>query len=114
MTVPSLFQQLLSASASAAQARAEAEKPAWPLNPFPRGMREGCCTQRVLEELKKSYPRHMEHGQLRMNLKASRGMVTWALRYLEAHGLVQRLHDPRNPSFRRWRAVVPAPTFQIP
>ncbi len=111
MTVPSLFAQLLSASASAAQAKAEAARPPWPLNPFPRGIRPGSATDRVLAELRRVHPQHLEHGQLRFNLNASRGMVTWALRYLEAHGLVKRLPDPRNPSFRRWRAVVPAPTF---
>jgi hypothetical protein len=112
MTVPSLFQQLLSASASAAQAKAEAERPPWPLNPFPRGIRAGSATDRVLAELRRVHPHHLEHGQLRINLAISRGMCSWALKYLEAHGLVQRLHDPRNPSFRRWRAVVPAPTFE--
>lgn len=107
----SLFAQLLSASASTAQAKADAEKPAWPPNPFPRGMRDGKCTDRVLAELKRVAPQHLEHGQLRMNLGLSRGAVCWALRYLEARGMVERLHDPRNPSYRRWRAVPPAPTF---
>lgn len=111
MTVPSMFEMLLSASASAVQTKADAEKPAWPPNPFPRGMRDGKCTDRVLAELRRAYPQHLEHGQLRMNLGLSRGMVTWGLRYLEARGLVERLHDPRNPSYRRWRAVLPAPTF---
>lgn len=103
--VPSLFAQLLSASASAAQAKAEAEKPAWPPNPFPRGMRDGKCTDRVLAELKRAYPQHLEHGQLRMNLGLSRGAVTWALRYLEARGMVTRATDPRNPSYCRWRST---------
>lgn len=109
--VPSLFAQLLSASASAAQAKAEAERPPWPVNPFPKGIRPGSATDRVLAELKRAYPQHLEHGQLRMNLGLSRGAVCWALRYLEARGLVERLHDPRNPSYRRWRAVLPGPTF---
>lgn len=91
---------------SHARARAEAEKPAWPLNPFPKGMRDGCCTQRVLAELRRVHPLHLEHGQLRFNLSLSRGAVSWSLRYLEAHGLVARMCDPRNPQYRRWRAVV--------
>lgn len=110
--LPSMFEMLLSASASAAQAKAEAEKPPWPHNPFPRGMRDGKCTDRVLAELRRVHPQHLEHGQLRFNLNASRGMVTWALRYLEAHGLVARLPDPRNSGFRRWRAVMPPPTVE--
>lgn len=111
MTVPSMFEMLLSASASAARAKADAEKPAWPPNPFPRGIRPGSATDRVKQELKREYPRFLEHGQLRMRLGISRGMCTWALRYLERCGEVERLHDPRNPSYRRWRAVPPAPTF---
>lgn len=105
MSVPSLFQQLLSASASAAQAKAEAERPPWPVNPFPKGIRPGSATDRVLAELRRVHPQHLEHGQLRFNLGISRGMCTWALRYCEEHGLVERLHDPRNPHFRRWRVT---------
>ena len=104
--IPSLLELAMGCAASHAQAKAEAEKPAWPLNPFPRGMREGCCTQRVLDELKRAYPRHLEHGQLRFNLSLSRGAVSWSLRYLEANGLVARVRDPRNPLYRRWRAVI--------
>lgn len=111
MSTPSLFQQLLSASASAAAAKAEAEKPAWPMNPFPRGIRPGSATDRVIAELKRAHPQFLEHGQLRMRLGISRGMATWALKYLERQGLVERVRDPRNPSYCRWRAVLPALTF---
>lgn len=84
------------------------EQPGWPLNPFPSGPREGKCTNRVLDELKRVYPQHLEHGQLRMNLGLSRGAVCWALRYLESRGMIARVHDPRNPQYRRWRAVLVA------
>ena len=99
----SMFAQLLSASASAAQAKAETKPPPWPLNPFPSGIRPGSATDRVLTELRRIHPQHLERGQLRMRLGLTRGMTTWALRYLESHGLVERLHDPENSSFRRWR-----------
>lgn len=101
----SLFAQLISASASAARAKAEAVKPPWPANPFPTGMRQGSATERVLAELRRVHPQPIEHGQLRFNLNASRGMVTWALKYLEHHGLVSRVHDPRHPHYRRWRVT---------
>jgi DNA-binding transcriptional ArsR family regulator len=104
--LPSLLDLAMGCASSHAQALAEAQKPAWPINPFPKGMRNGCCTQRVLAELTQAYPRHLEHGQLRFNLNLSRGAVSWSLRYLEANGLVARVHDPRNPNYRRWRAVV--------
>lgn len=100
----SMLSLFASAAASAAQAKAEAEPRTWPVNPFPRGIRPGSATDRVLAELKRAYPQHLEHGQLRMNLGLRRGAVTWALRYLEAHGLVARVSDPRNPQYRRWRA----------
>lgn len=106
--LPSLLQLALGASASARQAKEDARKPVWPVNPFPRGMRDGKCTDRVLAELKRAYPQHLEHGQLRMNLGLSRGAVCWSLRYLEAHGLVARVSDPRNPQYRRYRAVLVA------
>jgi hypothetical protein len=104
--IPSLLELAMGCAASHAQAMADAEKPAWPANPFPRGMRDGCCTQQVMEELKRAYPKHLEHGQLRFNLNLSRGAVSWSLRYLEAHGLVARVSDPRNPNYRRYRAIL--------
>ncbi len=103
--VPSMFEMLLSASASAAAVKAESERPPWPMNPFPTGIRAGSATERVLAELRRVHPQHMEHGQLRFNLNASRGMITWGLRYLESQGFVERVHDPRHPSYRRWRAT---------
>ncbi len=105
MTVPTMFEMLLSASASAAQAKAEAVKPPWPMNPFPSGIRAGSATERVMAELRRVHPQHLEHGQLRFNLGASRGMVTWALKYLESQDLVCRVHDPRHPHYCRWRAT---------
>jgi len=102
--LPSLVEQVESLSVrSPAVAQMN---PPWPPNPFPRGMRDGKCTDRVLLELKRAYPQHLEHGQLRMSLGLSRGAVCWALRYLEARGLVARIHDPRNSQYRRWRAVI--------
>lgn len=94
----------MSASASVAKAKAEAQRPPWPINPFPRGIRAGSATDCVKQELEREYPRFLEHGQLRMRLGLSRGAVTWALNYLESLGLVERVHDPRNPQYRRWRA----------
>lgn len=105
MGVPSFFEQLMAASASAAQAKADATKPPWPMNPFPSGIQSGSATDKVLTALKRAHPTHLEHGQLRFNLNASRGMVTWALKYLEARGLIERLHDPRSPQYRRWRVT---------
>ncbi|MBV2185669.1 MAG: hypothetical protein KUL88_14135 [Rhizobium sp.] len=101
----SLFVQLLSASAAATQARAEAEKPAWPLNPFPRGVRAGSMTDRVLQELKRVAPQSLEAGQLRMRLGLTRGGLSWAVRYLQATGEIEQLRSPRSPAYRRYRAV---------
>jgi hypothetical protein len=103
--LPSMFAQLLSASASAAQAKAEAERPPWPPNPFPSGIRSGSATEAVLNLLRSEAPRHLEHGQIRMRLDISRGMATWALKYLEGNGMVERVHDPRHPHYRRWRVT---------
>ena len=101
----SMFAQLLSASASAARVKADGESRTWPVNPFPTGPKAGCTTERVLALLQAEYPKHLEHGELRMLLGATRGMITWSLRYLEAKGQVERVHDPRNSSYKRWRAT---------
>ncbi len=98
----SMFAQLLSASASAAQAKAAPRQ--WLDNPFPPGMHEGSATSKVLAELRRVAPQSVEHGQLRFNLNASRGMVTRALKYLEAQFLVSRVHDGN----RTLRAGVPS------
>ena len=107
MTVkpPSLFEMFASASRSVAAVKAEAERPPWPVNPFPTGPKSGCTTERVLALLQAEYPKHLEHGLLRMLLGATRGMITWSLRYLEAKGQVERIHDPRYLHFKRWRAT---------
>ncbi len=110
--LPSMFEMLLSAGASAAQAKAEATKPPWPVNPFPTGIRSGSATEAVLAELQRVAPKPLENGQLRFNLSITRGMATWALHYLESQGLVARVSDPRHPAYCRWRAVLPAPTVE--
>lgn len=104
MGIPSIFEQAIKAAASAAMARAEQEKPAWPLNPFQPGVRSGSTSDRVLAELRRVSPVPLEHGQLRVRCAASHGAVSWALRYLESVGLVARVSDPRHPQYRRWRA----------
>jgi len=96
---------LLALAMACAPAPRQIHSPAWPTNPFPKGMRDGCCTQRVLGELRRVYPQHLEHGQLRFNLNLSRGAVSWSLRYLEVNGFVTRVSDPRNPQYRRYRAI---------
>ncbi len=100
-----MFEMLLSVSATAVQAKAEATRAPWPTNPFPTGMQSGRTTERVLALLRREAPRSFEHGQIRTSLSASRGMVTWSLKDLEAKGLVERLSDPRSPQFYRWRAT---------
>lgn len=79
--VSSLLMQLLSINADAAEMKA-AEQPAWPVNPFPRGIRSGSATDRVLADLVRAVPR-----------------------YLESHGLAEGLSDPRNAHYLRWRAT---------
>ena len=105
--LPSLLDQAIGAAASAAEARAEAERPPWPVNPFPRGIRMGSATERVLAELRRVSPQPLEHGQLRHRCQLGRGAVNWAVAYLGAHGLVRQLHDPRNPQYRRYQYIQP-------
>jgi hypothetical protein len=103
--LPSMFEMLMSASASAARAKAEAARPAWPLNPFPPGIREGSATSRVLAELRRVAPQSLESGQLRFRCNANRGGIAWAVRYLAHQGLIEQIPDPRSPCFRRYRVT---------
>lgn len=101
--LPTMFEMLLSASASAARAKEEAARPAWPTNPFPSGIRQGSVTDLVLQELRRAYPATLEHGQLRHRCQAGRGAVNWATSFLIHLGKVQSFPDPRSPQYRRYR-----------
>lgn len=103
--LPSMFEQFMSAAASSASAKADNLRPAWPHNPFPKGIRSGSATEAVLAELRRVAPKPLENGQLRFNLGITRGMATWALHYLESRGQVARVSDPRHPAYCRWRAT---------
>lgn len=100
---PSLFQQIMAAAA----ANSEAQRPAWPMNPFPRGQRDGSVTSRVLAELRRAYPASMIHGQLMHRCNARRGAVTWALAYLVARGEIEAIERPDRPGYFRYRARPP-------
>ena len=56
--LPSMFEQFLSAAASAAAAKSEAQHSARPANPFKKGIRAGSTTDRVLSELRRAFPRN--------------------------------------------------------
>lgn len=103
MTVPSLFEQLLSASASAAQAKVERQP--WPMNPFPRGIRPGSATEKVLAELQRVAPQSLEAGQLRMRCGISRGALAWAVSYLISAGEIRAVPHHRHPQYLRYSAI---------
>lgn len=102
--IPSLFAQLMKAAAAAADAQEAAKRPAWPANPFERGLRAGSTTDAVLRELRRVAPATLNHGQLRIRCNAGRGAINWATAYLEASSLIEALSDPRSPLYRRYRA----------
>ena len=98
--IPSMFEMLLAQAASAANQ----EPPrTWPMNPFPRGVREGSVTDKVLTELRRVAPRALEHGHLRMRLNAGRGAVSWATAFLIHMGEIEQLSDPRSPMYRKYK-----------
>lgn len=107
--VPSLSQQIIAASAAAAVQAAEAQRPPWPLNPFPRGLRPGSGTDRVLQELRRVAPRPLEAGQLRMRCQISRGALAWAVRYLQEAGNIRAIPHHKHPQYFRYVAVTKAP-----
>ena len=104
--LPSLTEMFRSASASASLAKAEVERPAWPPNPFPKGVRAGSATEKVLHALKAAHPSCLEHWQLMQITGRSRGAIAWGMRYLQANGLVQAFSSMKNRQYLRYRAVI--------
>lgn len=103
---PSLLDLVMGAAASAARAKAEAQRPPWPLNPFPKGVREGSVTDKVLHVLRMRHPRWHEHRELMRLTGASRGGIAWAVRYLQERGLVRSIPSARHPNYHRYQAVL--------
>jgi DNA-binding HxlR family transcriptional regulator len=98
---PSLFAQLTAAAEAAAQAKAEAHQP-----PRRHGMLPGSTTARVLTELRGAYPKPLRHGELMQRVGASRGAICWAVRYLQAAGLIEGIQRPNRPPYLLYRAIL--------
>lgn len=107
--LPSMLDLVMGAAASAARAKAESQRPPWPLNPFPSGVRVGSVTDRVLQVLRSRHPRWHEHRELMRLTGASRGGIAWAVRYLQEHGLVRSIPSARHPNYHRYQAVLASP-----
>lgn len=98
-----LFEQLMAAASHAAM---HPEQPRqWPMNPFPRGVRPGSATEKILVALNSAHPRWFEHWELMRICGRSRGAVSWAMAYLQQHGLARSIQSSRNPQYRRYQAV---------
>lgn len=93
-------------ASSFAAAKLDAQRPDWPTNPFPRGIREGSATELILEALKTAHPRWMEHWELMQITGRSRGAISWGMRYLGERGLVRAIKSSRNPQYLRYQAVI--------
>lgn len=104
--LPYMLELAVGCAASAAAAKIEAQRPPWPLNPFPRGIREGSATEAVLNALSDGYPRWFENCELMRLTGRSRGAVAWALGYLAEHGLVRSIPSARHPQYRRYQGVL--------
>lgn len=102
---PSLFDMIQGAAASAAADRAAATRPAWPLNPFPPGIRPGSASEKVKAALEAVHPKWLEHCDLMRMTGHSRGAVTWALRYLAEQGMVRSIPSARHQKYRRYQFV---------
>lgn len=106
--IPSMLEQAIGCATSAAAAKAEAQLPVWPMNPFARGMRAGSATDKVHKVLEANPQRWFEHWELMARTGHSRGAVAWALRYLGERKLVRSIRSCRHPSYRRYRVGVVA------
>lgn len=103
--LPSMLEMLMSASASAAKAKEEAQRPGWPANPFPKGYREGSATEKTMAALVAAHPRWLEHWELMRITGRSRGAIAWGLRFLQERGKVMSIKSARHPQFLRYRVV---------
>jgi hypothetical protein len=100
-----MFEMLMSASASAAKAKEDAQRPPWPANPFPKGIRDGSATEKILAALNEAHPRWLEHWELMQITGRSRGAIAWGLRYMQERKMVMAIKSARHPKFLRYRVV---------
>lgn len=77
----------------------------WPVNPFPRGMKTGCGTERVYICLVAAMPRWLEHHEIMRMADCSRGMADWGLRYLIDRGMVRSIASVSRPGYLRYQAI---------
>ena len=85
--------------------RNELASQTWPANPFPRGMKTGCGTERVYIALVASSPRWFEHHEIMRMANCSRNETDWGLRYLIANGMVRAIPSARNTQYLRYQAI---------
>jgi hypothetical protein len=104
--LPSLLEQAMGCATSFAAAKLEAQRPAWPPNPFPKGMREGSATELVLCALYESHPRWLEHWELMQITGRSRGAISWGMRYLQERGRVRSCKSAKHPQYLRYQVVI--------
>lgn len=101
LALPSLCEQMVAAAACAAELRrASGGRPA------ARAPKSASVTRQVLVILGANHPRWHEHGELMRLTGASRGAISWAVRYLQERGLARSIHSNRHPQYRRYQAVV--------
>ena len=94
-----LIQQLMAARHD------QANNSAWPVNPFPKGMKPGCGTERIYIALLAARPRWLECWELMRAADVSRGGAAWGCRYLAEHGLVRSVPSFRHPQYLRYQAI---------
>lgn len=105
MAAPSLFAMLEAAAAAVSADKAAAARPAWPLNPFPPGIRPGSATAKVKAALDAAHPEWLEHCDLMRMTGHSRGAVAWGLRYLAERGMVRSIQSARRQTYRRYQII---------
>lgn len=92
---------------SFAAAKLEAQRPPWPVNPFPKGIQTGSATEKILAALNAAHPCWLEHWELMQITGRSRGAISWGMRYLAEHDLVRSIKSSRNPQYLRYQIVKP-------
>lgn len=105
---PSLFAQIMAAASHAAM-HPEAQRPAWPRNPFSRGPHPNATTGQVLALLRSVCPQLLPRHEIMRRLGSTRGAVQWALLYLVERGDIEAIPRLDRPPYCRYRAIVMEP-----
>lgn len=101
--IPSLYEQLMSAAATAA--RGPAQPRHWMDYLRGAGVVRGSATDEVWKEMRRSHPTTWTQGELMARTGRERGAVCWALHYLLHLGVIRKVGSGLGARRQRYLAI---------